>query len=102
MGRGLRASTYADRNPRQRQDRGHGGTSLRHRRGPGEHASAATVEEAASRAELVLVAIPFHPEDAAAVDLALTDEQLRELDELFPPGAAAGDRHAPAPMQSVV
>jgi hypothetical protein len=32
---------------------------------------------------------------------ALTDEQLRELDELFPPGAAAGDRYAPAGMPSV-
>jgi aryl-alcohol dehydrogenase-like predicted oxidoreductase len=33
-------------------------------------------------------------ENAAAADIELTDEQLRELDELFPPGAAAGDRYA--------
>jgi aryl-alcohol dehydrogenase-like predicted oxidoreductase len=40
-------------------------------------------------------------ENAAAVDIALTDEQLRELEELFPQGAAAGDRYAPAGMQTV-
>jgi aryl-alcohol dehydrogenase-like predicted oxidoreductase len=33
-------------------------------------------------------------ENAAAADVELTDEQLRELDELFPPGATAGDRYA--------
>ena len=28
-------------------------------------------------------------------------DQLRELDELFPPGAAAGERYAPAGMDGV-
>ncbi|MEA2418110.1 MAG: hypothetical protein QOE60_316 [Thermoleophilaceae bacterium] len=32
-------------------------------------------------------------ENAAAVDIELSDEQLRALDELFPPGATAGDRY---------
>jgi aryl-alcohol dehydrogenase-like predicted oxidoreductase len=33
-------------------------------------------------------------ENAAAVDIELTGEQLRALDEAFPPGATAGDRYA--------
>jgi aryl-alcohol dehydrogenase-like predicted oxidoreductase len=33
-------------------------------------------------------------ENAAAADIELTDEQLRALDEAFPPGATAGDRYA--------
>jgi aryl-alcohol dehydrogenase-like predicted oxidoreductase len=33
-------------------------------------------------------------ENAAAADVELTDEQLRALDEAFPPGATAGDRYA--------
>jgi aryl-alcohol dehydrogenase-like predicted oxidoreductase len=33
-------------------------------------------------------------ENAAAAEIELTDDQLRELDELFPPGATAGDRYA--------
>jgi aryl-alcohol dehydrogenase-like predicted oxidoreductase len=33
-------------------------------------------------------------ENAAAVDIELTDEHLRALDEAFPPGATAGDRYA--------
>jgi aryl-alcohol dehydrogenase-like predicted oxidoreductase len=33
-------------------------------------------------------------ENAAAVDIDLTEAQLAELDELFPPGATAGDRYA--------
>ena len=45
--------------------------------------------------------IRYLDENAAAVDIALTDEQLHELEELFPPGAAAGDRYAPAGMQTV-
>jgi aryl-alcohol dehydrogenase-like predicted oxidoreductase len=45
--------------------------------------------------------IRYLDENAAAVDIALTDDQRRELDELFPPGAAAGDRYASAGMHSV-
>jgi aryl-alcohol dehydrogenase-like predicted oxidoreductase len=33
-------------------------------------------------------------DNAAAADVELTDEQLRALDETFPPGATAGDRYA--------
>jgi aryl-alcohol dehydrogenase-like predicted oxidoreductase len=33
-------------------------------------------------------------ENAAAADIELNDEQLADLEELFPPGAAAGDRYA--------
>ncbi|MDX6415258.1 MAG: hypothetical protein QOH23_2668 [Gaiellaceae bacterium] len=33
-------------------------------------------------------------QNAAASDLELTEEELRELDDAFPPGAAAGDRYA--------
>ena len=40
-------------------------------------------------------------ENAAAVEIQLNDEQLRTLDELFPPGAAAGDRYTSAGMQTV-
>jgi aryl-alcohol dehydrogenase-like predicted oxidoreductase len=40
-------------------------------------------------------------ENAAAADIELSDEHLRQLDELFPPGAAAGDRYTSAGMQSV-
>ena len=32
-------------------------------------------------------------ENAAAADVELTDDDLRRLDEAFPPGAAAGDRY---------
>jgi aryl-alcohol dehydrogenase-like predicted oxidoreductase len=33
-------------------------------------------------------------ENAAAADIELTDDQLRALDEAFPPGSTAGDRYA--------
>jgi aryl-alcohol dehydrogenase-like predicted oxidoreductase len=33
-------------------------------------------------------------QNAAAVDVELTEDELRELDDTFPPGAAAGDRYA--------
>jgi aryl-alcohol dehydrogenase-like predicted oxidoreductase len=45
--------------------------------------------------------VKYLDENAGAADIALSDEQLRELDELFPPGAAAGDRYTSAGMQSV-
>jgi aryl-alcohol dehydrogenase-like predicted oxidoreductase len=40
-------------------------------------------------------------ENAAADHIVLSDEHLRALDELFPPGVAAGDRYAEAGMQTV-
>jgi aryl-alcohol dehydrogenase-like predicted oxidoreductase len=40
-------------------------------------------------------------ENAAADQIVLSDEHLRALDELFPPGVAAGDRYAEAGMQTV-
>ena len=33
-------------------------------------------------------------ENAAAAAIELSDDQLRSLDELFPPGVTAGDRYA--------
>ncbi len=35
-------------------------------------------------------------ENAAAVDVSLAPELLRELQEVFPPDVAAGDRYVPA------
>ncbi len=34
-------------------------------------------------------------ENVAAVDIALTPEELARLDAAFPPGAAAGERYTP-------
>jgi aryl-alcohol dehydrogenase-like predicted oxidoreductase len=45
--------------------------------------------------------VSYLDENAAAVDIELGDEQLRALDELFPPGAAAGDRYTPEGTASV-
>ena len=45
--------------------------------------------------------IKYLDENAAAADIELSGEHLRALDALFPPGAAAGDRYAPAGMQVV-
>ncbi|MGY1916819.1 aldo/keto reductase [Blastococcus sp. SYSU DS0973] len=38
--------------------------------------------------------VRYLEENAAAADLELTDEDLRRLDEVAPPGATAGDRYA--------
>jgi hypothetical protein len=38
---------------------------------------------------------------AAAADVQLTGDQLRELDEAFAPGVTAGDRYTPDGMASV-
>jgi aryl-alcohol dehydrogenase-like predicted oxidoreductase len=40
-------------------------------------------------------------ENAAAVDVELSDEDLRELDRIAPVGAAAGDRYPPGGMRKV-
>ncbi len=40
-------------------------------------------------------------ENLAALNVPLTDQDLRRLDELAPKGAAAGDRYAPALMQYI-
>jgi aryl-alcohol dehydrogenase-like predicted oxidoreductase len=40
-------------------------------------------------------------ENAASVDVRLTDEQLSALDETFAPGVTAGDRYTPEGMASV-
>ncbi len=40
-------------------------------------------------------------ENSAAAHIVLSGEHLRALDELFPPGVAAGDRYAEAGMQTV-
>jgi aryl-alcohol dehydrogenase-like predicted oxidoreductase len=38
-------------------------------------------------------------ENAAAVDVQLTADELAEIDRIAPKGAGAGDRYAPAGMQ---
>jgi len=40
-------------------------------------------------------------ENAAAADVALADDDLRELDDAFAPGVAAGGRYAEAQLRSV-
>jgi aryl-alcohol dehydrogenase-like predicted oxidoreductase len=40
-------------------------------------------------------------ENAAAIEIALTREELGRLDEILPQGAAAGDRYAPEGMAAV-
>ena len=45
--------------------------------------------------------IKYLDENAAAADIELSDEHLHAVDLLFPPGAAAGDRYAPAGMRTV-
>jgi aryl-alcohol dehydrogenase-like predicted oxidoreductase len=45
--------------------------------------------------------ITYLEENAAAVDIELTEEQLRALDETFPPGVAAGERYLPETMGGV-
>jgi aryl-alcohol dehydrogenase-like predicted oxidoreductase len=45
--------------------------------------------------------IKYLDENAAAADIELSDEDLHDVDLLFPPGAAAGDRYLPAGMQTV-
>jgi len=40
-------------------------------------------------------------ENSAAADIELSEKQLADLDELFSPGVAAGDRYAPPGMKSV-
>ena len=43
--------------------------------------------------------IAYLEQNVGASDLELTGDDLRALDEAFPPGAAAGERYAPAQMQ---
>jgi aryl-alcohol dehydrogenase-like predicted oxidoreductase len=45
--------------------------------------------------------VRYLEENAAAVDVELTDEQLAALDEAFRPGATAGERYAPTGMAGV-
>ena len=45
--------------------------------------------------------VSYLEENTAAVDVALTPEQLSALDELAPSGAAAGDRYTPQGMATV-
>jgi aryl-alcohol dehydrogenase-like predicted oxidoreductase len=45
--------------------------------------------------------VRYLEENAGAADVELSDDVLRALDELFPPGVAAGERYAEAGMRSV-
>jgi aryl-alcohol dehydrogenase-like predicted oxidoreductase len=45
--------------------------------------------------------VKYLEENAGAADVRLTEDQLRALDDLFPPGVVAGERYAEAGMKSV-
>jgi aryl-alcohol dehydrogenase-like predicted oxidoreductase len=45
--------------------------------------------------------VRYLEDNAGALEVELSDEQLGRLDELFHPGAAAGERYTPASMASV-
>jgi aryl-alcohol dehydrogenase-like predicted oxidoreductase len=45
--------------------------------------------------------VKYLEENVGALDVQLTQDQLRALDELFPPGVVAGDRYAESGMASV-
>ena len=45
--------------------------------------------------------VSYLEENVGAADIDVTAEQLRRLDELFPPGAVAGERYAESGMASV-
>ncbi len=45
--------------------------------------------------------VRYLEENAAAVEVELTADELAQLDEAFPVGVAAGDRYPPAGMQAV-
>ncbi len=45
--------------------------------------------------------VKYLEENVGAVDVELSDDDLRALDELFPPGVTAGERYAEAGMRSV-
>jgi aryl-alcohol dehydrogenase-like predicted oxidoreductase len=47
------------------------------------------------------MAIHYLEENAAAIEVELSDERLHELDELFAPGETAGDRYLPDGMARV-
>ena len=40
-------------------------------------------------------------ENVAAVDVTLSEAEIETLNKAFPPGAAAGDRYAPAGMEAL-
>jgi aryl-alcohol dehydrogenase-like predicted oxidoreductase len=45
--------------------------------------------------------VQYLEENAGAADVELSGDDMRALDELFPPGVAAGERYAEAGMRSV-
>jgi aryl-alcohol dehydrogenase-like predicted oxidoreductase len=45
--------------------------------------------------------VKYLEENVGAADIDITEEQLRRLDELFPPGAVAGERYPEAGMATV-
>jgi aryl-alcohol dehydrogenase-like predicted oxidoreductase len=45
--------------------------------------------------------VKYLEENAGAAEVELTDDQLRALDDLFPPGVVSGDRYAEAGMRSL-
>ena len=46
-------------------------------------------------------ACAYLEENVGATDIDITPDELRRLDELFPPGAVAGERYAESGMATV-
>jgi aryl-alcohol dehydrogenase-like predicted oxidoreductase len=86
------------------------GENFEHNRELAEHVQELAEEKGCTPAQLALawvlsrgddvVPIPgtkrrtYLEQNAAASEISLTDDELHRLDEVFPPGAAAGDRYA--------
>jgi aryl-alcohol dehydrogenase-like predicted oxidoreductase len=45
--------------------------------------------------------VKYLEENVAALDIELDADRLRQLDEIFPPGATAGERYAPESMAAI-
>jgi len=115
LGRGFLAGRFASPDELDEDDfRKHhprmSGENFERNRALAEHVRELAVEKGCPPAQLALawvlsrgddvVPIPgtkrrtYLEENAAASEIALTDDELERLDEAFPPGAAAGQRYA--------
>ena len=45
--------------------------------------------------------VKYLDENIGALDVRLSDEDLKRLDDILPPGAASGERYAPQAMASL-
>jgi aryl-alcohol dehydrogenase-like predicted oxidoreductase len=115
LGRGFLAGRFASPDELDEDDfRKHhprmSGENFERNRALAEHVRELAAEKGCTPAQLALawvlsrgddvVPIPgtkrrtYLEENAAASEIALTDDELERLDEAFPPGAAAGQRYA--------